>query len=127
MRPYQLFELQQSQHPHPPVSSLRRGPVFYASPSALIGDIGLRTVQANATVIHEHDLTSIKYLKDAHIQALYYARSLRDYIINTDVSKMNQIKASMDQYEALMKTDLDDYQQNRAERADTQLLKRFFQ
>jgi methyl-accepting chemotaxis protein len=99
--------------------------LFFTVIVGLTGYIGLRTVQAKATIIHESDLASIKYLKDAQIQALYYARTLRDYMIITDGSKMNQIKASMDQYEVLLKTDLDDYSKIEKGAQSIQLLRDF--
>jgi methyl-accepting chemotaxis protein len=80
--------------------------------AGVVGYTGFSSTNTMASLIssmYKNNLTPIKLVNYANIQMLYYARSLRDYIIETDPAKMDAIGVKMDGYLAKAEEYMDAY------------------
>ncbi len=69
--------------------------------TGIVGYIGFSsasTIDSLNVDMYQNNLTPIKLVNYANVQMMYYARSLRDYIIETDTSKMDTLETTMDGY-----------------------------
>jgi methyl-accepting chemotaxis protein len=89
---------------------------------AYIGYNATMTIDAHLQSIYENNLVPIKLIDNANLNALYYSRAIRDYIIETDLTKMDSIGTKMDGYENQMKSALDEYRQTLLTETEKNLL-----
>ncbi len=80
--------------------------------TAIVGYVGFSGTNSMNSLIdgmYQHNLTPIKQVNYANVQILYYARSLRDYMIETVPAKMDALGVKMDGFVKKQNEYLDAY------------------
>ncbi len=89
------------------------------------GFSGSNTLNSLTVDIFEQHLTPLKLVNYASLQMMYYARSLRDYLIETDPAKEDVIGATMDGYVKSVNAYVDEYRKTDTDAKEKDLLAAF--
>jgi methyl-accepting chemotaxis protein len=96
--------------------------------TGMVGYVGIssaNTINSLVVDMYQDQLTPIKLLNYASIQMLYYARSLRDYLLESNLTKLDAIAAKMDGYEQKANGYIDTFRQETLTDEEKTLLAKF--